>query len=171
MLVLGIQESMSSANENWFYRWPRAAGAHRRRQAVQHRGQRQDSAGAGPASSHWLPPGDDPGRLARGCSRHFLIQSRSELPRSLVLLWLSANFLFYHLGNYALGVHLCPCLGQLADRLPLPKGLADIALQVLLLYWMAGSVQSLWRVWGSKHWALIIRACRRTLRKPSAAAR
>ena len=79
----------------------------------------------------------------------FLFRSRSELRRSLALLWLSANFLAYHLGKYLIGVHLCPCLGQLPDRLPLPKGLADIALQVLLLYWMVGSSRSLWRAWGT----------------------
>jgi hypothetical protein len=55
----------------------------------------------------------------------FLFRSRSELARSLVLLWLTANFIFYHLGDYALGIHFCPCLGQLADRLPLPRGMAD----------------------------------------------
>ena len=82
----------------------------------------------------------------------FLLRSRSELKRSLVLLWLSTNFLLYHLGSYLIGVHLCPCLGQLADRLPLPRGLADIALQVLLLYWLAVSVQSVWRLWGRERW-------------------
>ncbi len=82
----------------------------------------------------------------------FLLRSRSELRRALALLWLSANFIIYHFGNYLIGVHLCPCLGQLADRLPLPRGLGDIALQVLLLYWLVVSVQSVWRVWGRERW-------------------
>ena len=82
----------------------------------------------------------------------FLLRSRSELKWSLVLLWLSANFIIYHFGNYLIGVHLCPCLGQLADRLPLPRGLTDVALQVLLLYWLLVGVQSVWRLWGRERW-------------------
>lgn len=35
----------------------------------------------------------------------FLLGNRSELRRSLLLLWLSANFLCYHLGNFILGYH------------------------------------------------------------------
>jgi hypothetical protein len=47
---------------------------------------------------------------------YFLFKSRSELRRSLILLWLSTNFLCYHLGNYLLGFHRCPCLGGLAEE-------------------------------------------------------
>lgn len=47
----------------------------------------------------------------------FLLKSRSNLRRCVAVLWLSGNFLFYHLGNYILGVHLCPCLGRLTDSL------------------------------------------------------
>ncbi len=43
-------------------------------------------------------------------------------------------------------------MGRLADRLPLPRGLTDIALQVLLLYWLLVSMQSVWRVWGRERW-------------------
>ena len=49
----------------------------------------------------------------------FIIVSSNDLKRCIALLWLSGNFLFYHLGNYAMGIHLCPCLGNLTDRLPL----------------------------------------------------
>ena len=63
-----------------------------------------------------------------------LLGSSRDLRRSLVLLWLSGNFIAYHLGNYLLGIHTCPCLGRLADRLPLPRGAADITLQVLVLW-------------------------------------
>ncbi len=96
----------------------------------------------------------------------FLLRTRGELRRCLVLLWLSANFLLYHLGNYSIGVHFCPCLGQLADALPLPKGLADIALQVLLLYWLLGSLEALWRVWGGERWARLAGAVRGLLGRP-----
>lgn len=82
----------------------------------------------------------------------FLLRSRSDLWRSLVLLWLSSNFMGYRLGSYLLGVHLCPCLGHLTDRLPLPPGLADIALTVLVLWWFAGSAGCVWRLWGSERW-------------------
>ncbi len=54
----------------------------------------------------------------------FLLKSQSSLRRSLVLFSLSANFIAYRVGNYLLGIHTCPCLGNLADRLPLPRGLA-----------------------------------------------
>jgi hypothetical protein len=98
----------------------------------------------------------------------FLLKGRSDLRRYLVLLWLSANFISYHLGIYLLGLHTCPCLGQLADRLPLPRGLADIFLQVLVLYWFAASVNSLWRMWGSEQWARLALAPRSVFRRPAA---
>jgi hypothetical protein len=82
----------------------------------------------------------------------FLVTSRSDLKRCLVLLWLSSNFLLYRLGNYLLRVHLCPCLGHLSDRLPLPKGLADVLVQVLALFWFLSSLNLLWSVWGGGKW-------------------
>src|SRR6266404_75458 len=77
----------------------------------------------------------------------YLLRSRSDLRRCLALLWLSSNFLVYHLGNFLLGVHLCPCLGHLTDRLPLPPGLAEVALQFLVLYWLLTSLNMYWRGW------------------------
>ena len=100
----------------------------------------------------------------------FLLGSRGELKRSLVLLWLSANFICYHLANYLLGIHYCPCLGTLEDRLPLPRGLASIILQVLALYWVIGGLSSLWRLWGSERWARLALASRSVFRKPAARA-
>ncbi len=86
----------------------------------------------------------------------FLLRSHSVLKRSLVVLWLSANFIAYHVGTYWLGVHLCPCLGELAGRLPLPQGMADIFLQVLAFYLFVGSAGALWRVWGRERWMKLI---------------
>lgn len=43
----------------------------------------------------------------------FLLRNRSGLRRSLLLLWLSSNFIAYRLGNYLLGIHSCSCLGAL----------------------------------------------------------
>jgi len=93
----------------------------------------------------------------------FLFKGRSDVRRCLVLLWLSGNFLFYHLGNYLLGVQLCPCLGQLTERLPLPKGLAELVFQFLALYWFLTSLNMLWREWGSAQWALLFSP----MKKPS----
>jgi len=101
----------------------------------------------------------------------FLLMSRSDLKRSLALLWLSSNFLAYRLGNYFLGIHTCPCLGRLADRLPLPHGSAHIILLVLVLWWFAGSLGSFWRLWASERWGRLALAIRSGLRKPTAAAR
>lgn len=101
----------------------------------------------------------------------FLLKSRNDLRRSLVLLWLSSNFIAYRLGNYLLGMHTCPCLCQLADRLPLPRGLVDIFLLVLVLWWFAGSLGSFWRLWGSERWERFTLAIRSGFRKPTAAAR
>src|SRR5271157_3233196 len=39
----------------------------------------------------------------------FLLKCASGLRRALALLWLSANFAFYHLGHHLLGIHTCPC--------------------------------------------------------------
>jgi len=100
----------------------------------------------------------------------FLLKSRSHLGRSLVLLWLSANFLAYHLANYLLGIHYCPCLGSLTDRLPLPRGLPDTLLIALVFWWFAGSVRSIWRLCASERWTRLTLAMRSALRKPSAAA-
>lgn len=101
----------------------------------------------------------------------FLLTNRSELKRSLVLLWLSANFAFYHLGNFLLGVHLCPCLGRLTDRLPFPRGFAEIMLQVLVLYWCATSLSSVWQLWAADQWARICMRMRGLLGRPAAASR
>jgi hypothetical protein len=100
----------------------------------------------------------------------FLLKSRGDLTRSLVLLWLSSNFIAYRLGSYLLGVHTCPCLGQLADRLPLPRGFADILLQLLVLYWFVGSLSTFWRLWGSEQWRRLALSIRGRLQKSTAAA-
>lgn len=99
----------------------------------------------------------------------FLLRNRSGLRRSLLLLWLSSNFIAYRLGNYLLGIHSCSCLGRLADRLPLPRGLADAVLQVLLLWWFVGSLSSFWRLWASERWKCLILGLTGALRKSIAA--
>ena len=101
----------------------------------------------------------------------FLLKSRGNLQRSLALLWLSANFLAYHLGNYLLGIHYCPCLGSLADRLPLPRGLPNVFLLVITGYWFVASLDSLWRLWGAEQWARLVRRPRFSVfRKPPSSA-
>jgi hypothetical protein len=91
----------------------------------------------------------------------FLLRSRSDLRRCLLLLWLSGNFLFYHWGGYLLGFQACPCLGHLTDRLPLPPGSAEVALQVLVLFWFLASLDVLWRVWASAQWTQLSRGGKR----------
>ncbi len=95
----------------------------------------------------------------------FLLKSQSTLKRSLVLLWLTANFVTYHVGNYLLGIQTCPCLGTLADRLPLRRGLADTLLQGMLLYWLLGSLTFFWNEWGAEHWARLSLRWRNRFRK------
>ena len=70
----------------------------------------------------------------------YLLMSRSDSSRSLVLLWLSANFVSYHIGIRLLGFTGCPCLGRLAGRLPVAPGFAESMLGVLILYWFIGSL-------------------------------
>lgn len=94
-----------------------------------------------------------------------LFRNRSGLRRSLLLLWLSSNLIAYRLGNYLLGIHTCACLGRLADRLPLPRGLADIVLQVLLLWWFVGSLSSFWRLWACERWRCLTLGLTGPLRK------
>lgn len=83
----------------------------------------------------------------------FLLKSRHETRRALALLWLSGNFLFYHFGNTLIGVRLCPCLGRLTDRLPLPPGLADVLLQFLVIFWFLVSLNCVWRRGGFGEWS------------------
>ncbi len=82
-----------------------------------------------------------------------LLRNRSNVKRSLALLWLSSNFLVYHLGNYLFGFSYCPCLGRLSDALPLPRGFGESMLRVLVLYWFAMSSGIFWREWGTGQWA------------------
>ena len=99
-----------------------------------------------------------------------LVLIRSDLKRSLMLLWLSSNLIAYRLGNYLLGIHTCPCLGQAADRLPLPRGMADLILQLLVLWWFVGSWSSFWRFWASERWARFAAVPGRLFKKSSALA-
>jgi hypothetical protein len=97
----------------------------------------------------------------------FLLMNHNNLWRCLVLLFLSANFLFDHAGNYLLGIHLCPCLGHLSDRLGLPLGLPEVILQFLVLYWLLNSLIMLWRSWGSTRWERACLAVKRKLLRQS----
>jgi len=99
----------------------------------------------------------------------FLLKSRSDLQRGVALLWLSSNFLFYHLGNYLLNIHLCPCLGTVGDNLPLPKGMAEIAIQIVSLYWFITCLNMLWMEWLSAGWDRAVSAMRRVVFGASAA--
>lgn len=86
------------------------------------------------------------------CVAVLLLRARNDLWRSLVLSWLSSNCLFYHLGNYLLNIHLCPCLGALDDNLPVPKGSAQVIVQFTALYWLITSLNILLREWWAPQW-------------------
>jgi len=93
----------------------------------------------------------------------FLLKSTSDLNRGMALLWLSSNFLFYHLGNYFLNIHLCPCLGAIGDNLPLPKGMGEVIVKVLAFYWFLASVNLLWKEWWSAERDRAVAAVRRVI--------
>lgn len=77
----------------------------------------------------------------------YLFGSNLSLIRAVALLWLSANFMAYHFGNYVLGFKNCPCLGSLSAKLSLPSGVAENLLRAFILYWFVGSFYLVWRAW------------------------
>lgn len=93
----------------------------------------------------------------------YLRRSQNGVRRSLALLWLSANFITYHLGNHLLGFHTCPCIGRLSDRLPLPHGMAEVILQVLVLFWFAQSLAYFSRDYGAERWMRLVARVRRLM--------
>jgi hypothetical protein len=93
----------------------------------------------------------------------FLLVNQNDLRRALVLLWLSCNFLLYRLGTHLLGVHLCPCLGNFSDRIPLPPDFINLILQFIVLYWFLTSLNVIWRSWGAAKVERIILAMVRIL--------
>lgn len=95
-----------------------------------------------------------------------LLRSGSNQRRFLVLLWLSSNFFFYHWGTYLLGLQTCPCLGHLTDALPLPPGSAELALQVLVLFWLFTSLKALSPVWAGQ-WPRLLHLRGKVMREAS----
>ena len=78
----------------------------------------------------------------------YLIVSHHPLRRSVLLLWLTANFMTYHFGNHLFGLKTCPCLGTLGGRLPYPYvGSRKNFLEGCILFWFIGSFYILWRAW------------------------
>jgi hypothetical protein len=98
----------------------------------------------------------------------YLLRGRNDLQRCLALLWLTSNFLSYHLGNYLLNIRLCPCLGELGDNLPLPKGFGSILLQVVALYWLITCLNMLSREWWAPQWQRGVSTVRKMLFRGSA---
>jgi hypothetical protein len=80
----------------------------------------------------------------------YLLGSRNDLRRAIALVWLSGNFMAYHIGSYLTGVQLCPCLGRLGDKLPVPRGFSESLLQTLVLFWFAGGLYIIWREMGAR---------------------
>jgi hypothetical protein len=70
----------------------------------------------------------------------YLWRGRSDGLRAAALLWLSSDFMLYRFVNYLLDVKYCPCLGTLAQKLPLKPDQVDLLLTALVLYWFIGSL-------------------------------
>ncbi len=74
-----------------------------------------------------------------------LILSKSDKLKSLSLLWLSLNFIFYRLGFWWIGLPMehCKCLGNLSDTLHLNPKMVQSLLQAVVLYFFIGSILTL----------------------------
>jgi hypothetical protein len=58
---------------------------------------------------------------------------------TLAVLWLASNFIAYRLAIHIMDVTVCPCLGTLGAKLPLPPVVVNDLLTAFVLYCAAGS--------------------------------
>src|SRR5438552_18284282 len=56
----------------------------------------------------------------------YLLRGRQMLMPLLALFWLSGNFILYRIGSSAMGIHYCPCLGTLGEKLPISQAHLDM---------------------------------------------
>jgi len=68
------------------------------------------------------------------------------LPATLLAL-LSTYFLIYRLSIHRLGIHYCSCLGSLTESLPFSKNSIDLALRLVLAFFLCGSYLVLFSLW------------------------
>lgn len=80
----------------------------------------------------------------------YLLKGHNVLAQTWLIFWLSSNFILYRFGNAFLHVKLCPCLGTLADTLPVTKGQVDGFLMATVLYLFFGSSYFLLCEWNTR---------------------
>ncbi len=68
------------------------------------------------------------------------VRGRGDPTRpTMAVLWLASCFMVYRLGIHFMGVRVCPCLGTLSAKLPLPPAVVNGLLTGFVLYCAAGS--------------------------------
>jgi len=68
--------------------------------------------------------------------------------RLLLIAWLATSFVIYRLGLLWLGYHKpCGCLGTFTDALHISPQVADLALKIVLAYFLIGSYSSSIWLW------------------------
>ena len=77
----------------------------------------------------------------------FLLVSRDNLMRALLILWLSSNFMFYHAVSDMMNVKVCPCLGNLAAKLPFSPQQVSNLLTFSVLFLFLGSTTLVLQRW------------------------
>lgn len=68
-----------------------------------------------------------------------LLAAEDGIIKCVFILWLSLNFVLYRVGiAWLFPGKLCPCLGNLTDKLGLKPGVANWILKVVIAYMLAG---------------------------------
>jgi hypothetical protein len=80
----------------------------------------------------------------------YLLFGRRAWLKPWLIFWISSNFMMYRFANDLLHLKLCPCLGTIADLLPIRKDVVDFSLMIMVLYFFLGSVYFLLREWSRK---------------------
>lgn len=70
-----------------------------------------------------------------------LVFSRNTQSKHLIIACLSLNYIVYRLGLWWVAPGKpCPCLGTLAERVPLRPDKVDLLLKLIILYMLGGSL-------------------------------
>jgi hypothetical protein len=85
----------------------------------------------------------------------FLLFSKSDWLKSVLIVWLSSCFFLYHFGLWMLHPKKpCPCFGNLTDALHIPPQTADTAMKIILAYSLIGSYATLFWLWRQRKKAI-----------------
>src|SRR5213079_961849 len=75
---------------------------------------------------------------------YLTVFGKRERIKLLGLLWLSSMFVLYRMAKWYANIpEACPCLGQLAEKLPLNPETVDLGLRLIVAYLFLGSSFSL----------------------------